>query len=324
MASLNALGSKRAGNRGAVTRLIPKIQSIIDDQTMDKDQKVHELEKKLLDLHNKIKIIENLDNEIQDVIDENDLETEINASSTANSITYDARDAAEFVLMKLKQEISNEQAAMAAAATVENPVAQAPPFIAISDSSNLPKFDLPYFDGNILLWRSFWDVFEVEVDAKTKYSDATKFNFLNSRLMGEAKALLAGLTPTNFNYPKAVDLLKQRYGQPHKIIMAHMRALVALAKPAHDRNSLRAFADNLESNIRGLEALGKGIDTYEDLLVCILLDKLSAEVRRNLTRQHGAIEWTLDDLRVALKREIVILEDRSTTNAISNHVNKRE
>lgn len=107
------------------------------------------------------------------------------------------------------------------------------------DSSYLLKFNLPDFNGNILMWNAFWDVFEVEVHQKTKYSNATKFNFLNSRLSGEAKALLLGLVPSNDNYTVAVALLKKRFGQPAEIIMAHMRALVALPKPGNDRNSLR-------------------------------------------------------------------------------------
>lgn len=107
----------------------------------------------------------------------------------------------------------------------------------------------------------------------------------------------------------AIALLKDRFGQPQKIIMAHMRALVSLSKPESDRCSLRKFLDNLESHIRGLHALGKGVDTYGDLLVCILLDQLSSPLRHNLARQHGAAEWKLDDLRKALRQEIEILED---------------
>jgi hypothetical protein len=40
-----------------------------------------------------------------------------------------------------------------------------------TDSSHLSKFDLPDFDGNILMWNAFWDVFEVEKHQKTKYSN---------------------------------------------------------------------------------------------------------------------------------------------------------
>ncbi|XP_057377031.1 uncharacterized protein LOC130698388 [Daphnia carinata] len=304
MASINSLVSRRAGNRGAVTRLLPKIQAIIDDRLMEKERKIHELNRKLMDLHNKIKTIEALDDEIQGAIGEDELEAEIDNSCSANSIIKDALDAGEYALEELRKVAIDDQIALNAVTVPLAPHAPIATTIAVPDSSNLPKFNLPEFD--------------VEVHNKTKYSDATKFNFLNSRLTGEAKALLMGLTPNNANHPKAVDLLKERFGQPHKIIMAHMRAFLSLPKPGLDKTSLRRFVDNLEANIRGLEALGKGMDSYGDLLVCILLDKLTADLRRNLARQHGAIEWTLEELRNAMKKEIEILED-STDHSIIKH-----
>jgi hypothetical protein len=88
-----------------------------------------------------------------------------------------------------------------------------------------------------------------------------------------------------------------------------MRALTALPEPGTDRNSLRKFVDAFESHIRGLEALNKTPDSYGDLLVCILLDKLSAELRRNLAWQNAAAEWDLDSLWKSLLTEIEILED---------------
>jgi hypothetical protein len=119
--------------------------------------------------------------------------------------------------------------------------------------------------------------------------------------------------PSNDNYTVAVDLLKKRFGQPAKIIMAHMRALTSLPNPGTDRVSLRKFVDCLESHIRGLEALNKKPDSYGDLLVCILLDKLSADLRRNLARQSDAAEWDLDTLRKSLLKEIEILEDSESS-----------
>ncbi|XP_032781178.1 uncharacterized protein LOC116919308 [Daphnia magna] len=53
--------------------------------------------------------------------------------------------------------------------------------------------------------------------------------------------------------------------------------------------------------------------SYGDLLVCILLDKLSADLRRNLARQSDAPEWDLDTLRKSLLKEIEILEDSESS-----------
>ena len=46
MANIATLTSKRGGNRGSVTKLINKLSDIIADATMERDRKIHELNKK--------------------------------------------------------------------------------------------------------------------------------------------------------------------------------------------------------------------------------------------------------------------------------------
>ena len=103
-------------------------------------------------------------------------------------------------------------------------------------------------------------------------------------------------------------MLQARFGQPAKIQRAHLRALVNLMKPNDTLPSLRKFLDTLESHIRELDALGKKTDSYGDLLVCIVLDKLPADTLKNLPREHRVDEWCLDDLRRALFQELQVLE----------------
>ena len=55
-------------------------------------------------------------------------------------------------------------------------------------------------------------------------------------MKGEAARVLAGLPLTNLNYTHSVALLKDRYGQPHRIVNAHVQSLVELSKPStHDQ-----------------------------------------------------------------------------------------
>jgi hypothetical protein len=105
-----------------------------------------------------------------------------------------------------------------------------------------------------------------------------------------------------------VDLLKERYGRKSKVVAAYMRALYNLPKPEANLKGLHGFYDQVESYVRGLESLEKPPDTYGDLLVCILLDKLPADVRKNVARQNDKDEFTLDQLRNVLKGEIRVME----------------
>lgn len=61
IASLASLKATRGGNRGVNARLIIKIQEILDDSTITRDRKIHELDKKLQDLDDNIKTAERLD-----------------------------------------------------------------------------------------------------------------------------------------------------------------------------------------------------------------------------------------------------------------------
>ena len=76
-----------------------------------------------------------------------------------------------------------------------------------------------------------------------------------------------------------------------------MQSLIDIQRPDSSVVSLRTFHDKIETCIRGLESLGQCSDTYGDLLVHIILEKLPGEVRRNLAREHnGYAHWSLPAL----------------------------
>ena len=43
-------------------------------------------------------------------------------------------------------------------------------------------------------------------------------------------------------------------------------------------------------------------------LVPMILGKLPTEIRKNLAREHSTLEWTLDQLRDSIAKEIRVLE----------------
>ncbi|XP_057374753.1 uncharacterized protein LOC130695607 [Daphnia carinata] len=176
-----------------------------------------------------------------------------------------------------------------------------------SRATSRPKITLPRFNGDILQWQSFWQAFVAEIESDESLADINKFNYLLGQLDQKVLATVAGLTPSNENYEVLMDLLKERYGRK-PVIAAYMRALYNLQKPEANLKTLRGFYEQVESYVHGLESLRKAPDTYGDLLVCILLDKLPGEVRKNVARQHDQDEFTLEQLRKALKEEIRVME----------------
>ncbi|XP_071153661.1 uncharacterized protein [Mytilus edulis] len=108
---------------------------------------------------------------------------------------------------------------------------------------------------------------------------------------------------TNPNYHKAIELLRNRYGQPHKIINAYIRALLDIPAPHDTLESLRTFHDKSEAYIRGLESLGQCQDMYESLLIPVILGKIPHEVRKNITRENGSDSWNIQSLRNTIGKE---------------------
>ena len=113
---------------------------------------------------------------------------------------------------------------------------------------------------------------------------------------------------TNNNYQHSVDLLKDCYGQPHKLISTHIQALLDIPKPVNKHASLVSFHDTIEGHIHCLQSLGKSPDSLEMLLVPIMLGKLPEETKKNVARARDSSEWKVEQLQTALLREIRIFE----------------
>ena len=169
---------------------------------------------------------------------------------------------------------------------------------------NLPKLQLPTFDGNILKWTPFYDGFCAAVHNDDNLDNTQKFQYLASTLTGEASRAIDGLPLTNANYDEALSVLKQRYGQPHKIIAGYVKALWELPKPTDSIASVKDFYDSLETYIRGLKSLGKMEESYGDLLIPIILEKLPGSLKTHISRTHGDKAWTLPELKEAVYKEI--------------------
>ena len=126
--------------------------------------------------------------------------------------------------------------------------------------------------------------------------------------------MVAGFPLTDVNYQHSITLLRKRFGQPYKLINAHMQALLNLSNVANSLSSLQSFYDTVENHIRGLSSLGKSPESYGDLFTPIVFGKLPKGVQKSLARDHSNSEWTLGELRSSIMKEIRILETKIHTS----------
>ena len=103
-------------------------------------------------------------------------------------------------------------------------------------------------------------------------SAVQKLTYLQSQLHGSGAAkVISGLTLTSPSYEHSIALLKARFGQPHKLVHAHMQALLDLPNPTDTLSSLETFYDVMERHVRSLSSHGKPVESYGNLLVTVIL-----------------------------------------------------
>ena len=147
-----------------------------------------------------------------------------------------------------------------------------------------PQLEIPMFNGDVLKWQEFWDVFEATID-KGKYSSVDKMNYLKSKLTNEALDAISGYQLSNSNYKVVVDVLKQRFGNPQLIIDAHYRTLSHLPAATNQSGKLRQCYDAMECHLRSLEALDE--NTEHCHFVALITEKLPQKVLYLLYMMKG-------------------------------------
>ena len=177
----------------------------------------------------------------------------------------------------------------------------------LSTTVKLPKIDMVTFSGDKLKWTEFWDSFECAIHQNKKMSDIEKFNYLKSKVTGEAKSAILGLSLSKENYQIAVDILKDRFGNKQEVIDLHYHKLINLPQAANKTNSLRNLLDNIERHIRSLEVLKQ--DVNQDVFISMIRSKMPEDVLLQLEMLNGATnKWTVENLRVRLHEYVTARE----------------
>lgn len=148
-----------------------------------------------------------------------------------------------------------------------------------SHSVRLPRLDLPNFDGDLLEWTTFKDMFEAAVDNNTNLSKVQKFSYLKAKLTGEAARVVKDFALTDVGYDIAWKALQERYHHPRKIMDALIAQHMTVPAANGSAQTIRKLIDSTKQIIRTFELLGKTIDDGGKLIISILLvQKFDAEM----------------------------------------------
>lgn len=168
----------------------------------------------------------------------------------------------------------------------------------------LPRIQIPKFSGDLHSWPAFHDLFTSMVHEARNLSGVQKMHYLRSSLEGEAEQLIRSLKVTEANYREAWDVLLARYNQRRVIIDAHLDQLLDMPKVnIESASGLRLQMDTFHEAVRALSALGQQVDTWDAILIRMLLNKIDSETKRAWEMSLGNdILPTYDELRDFIER----------------------
>ena len=181
----------------------------------------------------------------------------------------------------------------------------------------LPELQIPFFDGDKTKWRHFWYLFKVTMDQNERISEIEKLIFLKSKLTGDAKQVISGLSMSHENNTVAKSLLQDRSEDNQIILNFHFTELTNLAPATNTSKGLRFVYDKIETHLRSLDALQQ--DVNHDIFISIISSKIPKDVFLLLELQKDARnKWSVSMLRELLNSYICATESAEELSYSSN------
>ncbi|XP_011858170.1 PREDICTED: uncharacterized protein LOC105555738 [Vollenhovia emeryi] len=121
----------------------------------------------------------------------------------------------------------------------------------------------------------------------------TKFEYLLQAMVPDSRAaeLVGSFPPTEENYDKVIDAIKNRFGRDEILVEVYVRELLKLilqnAVKPNEKMKLSSLFDKIESQLRALESLGVITDKCGAMLFPLVESSLPEELLRAWQRNQA-------------------------------------
>ena len=161
---------------------------------------------------------------------------------------------------------------------------------------------IPTFQGDVMKWAEFWELYVIAVHDNPKFAKVQKFVVLESHLAGVALKAIQGIPVTGDGYTQAVEILKDRFDLPDVRKETLLRELLSMPSVRHnDLKAMRSLIDHLSAHTRALSSLGVTTDSFSSLLLPVAKEKIPEDWRLIWARQESG---NFSEFLAFLKREI--------------------
>ena len=140
---------------------------------------------------------------------------------------------------------------------------------------DLPKVDLPCFDGAPITWPRFIEQFHVQVHSRPGLADSRRMDLLQSHVKGEARKLIQGLGYSGRNYAQSLKELKFAFGHRVHVARAYINSLTSGGiLQSCDANALRNFYVAVRDCVTTLHQM----NYTSELFSCDILQRVSRRI----------------------------------------------
>jgi len=182
----------------------------------------------------------------------------------------------------------------------------------------LPRINLPRFSGNLSAWESFRDQFKALIIENSELVNVNRLQYLNSCLKDEVFDIVRNFALTDANFTIAWDLLIARYDNKRRLVHEHIHSLVTLPQlNSESAAALATLRDKSNIAIKALANLGRAVDTWDDILVYLIIQRFDKATRKAWELHIGdTSEYpSFEKLEQFLASRIRALENMLPSNA---------
>ena len=269
------------------TKLRSKATKLCNDlrSYREGDRKALDPEQLALKLHH----VEKLQNEIQGV------QTQLDKLGQADDSSYSQTMEDELFLGSrlLKRLERDDQARDKAESHIPT---------AYTELKTALSLKIPTFQGDVMKWAEFWELYVIAVHDNPKFAKVQKFVVLKSHLAGVALKAIQDIPVTGDGYTQAVEILRDRFDLPDVRKETLLRELLNMPSVRHnDLKAMRSLVDHLSAHTRALSSLGVTADSFSSLLLPVAKEKIPDDWRLIWARQESG---NFSEFLAFLKREI--------------------
>ncbi|UYV73819.1 hypothetical protein LAZ67_11001016 [Cordylochernes scorpioides] len=150
------------------------------------------------------------------------------------------------------------------------------------ETVTLPKFELPYFYGDVNSWFNFKEVFGMAIDQNPGLNELQKLQYLDSAVKGKAARLIRGFPVSSESYRQAWDILVSRYDNQRELAYAQLNKIFKIKQMRNpSAKALRELLNTCNESVRNLGSLGLQRNELVDvILVQFLRNRIDEDMKR--------------------------------------------